>query len=207
MATFRTKLDHLLGWRKHLHAIEIVEVYKDFEPPCDLPPLVRYALRVVPDKYLAGLNQIVLRDSATLSRDQRRRTMHSRGRKVQGNDALGIYRHAWNGERPFITLYVDKLLDKDYTKFPIVTSQRVLGHLSRTLFHEVGHHIHKTKVPEYRECENVADRYMWGFYLSFMMRNLPFFFLALGAHFVCHPTHIVWFAKKIWNHRSESKGG
>lgn len=32
--------------------------------------------------------------------------------------------------------------------------------LSETLFHEIGHHIHATQVPEYKEREDVADE--WG---------------------------------------------
>ena len=53
--------------------------------------------------------------------------------------------------------------------------------IAKVLFHEIGHHIHRTKVPEHREPENVADKYMMKYWLKFIRRNW-FRFIVMMLH-------------------------
>lgn len=50
---------------------KIVESYRDYEPPFDAARVVRTLLSTVPEKYLRGLDCIVLNNFESLSRRAR----------------------------------------------------------------------------------------------------------------------------------------
>ncbi|MCP4109664.1 MAG: hypothetical protein GY749_29775 [Desulfobacteraceae bacterium] len=58
--------------------------------------------------------------------------------------------------------------------------------VSKTLYHEIGHHIHRTRVPEYKEPEDVAN--IWGYRLMrhYFYRKywyqFPFVWILLTLH-------------------------
>ena len=111
----------------------------------------------VPPKYLVGLSEVVLTNASGLSRSRRRSTTKSRKNKVRTRTALGMYHPGWKGERPWIELFVDNILDRLGEGVLLRSSFFRESELGDVLFHEIGHHIHYEVCPEYREKEDVAD--------------------------------------------------
>jgi hypothetical protein len=135
---------------------QIVEAYKNYTPPFDAAKVVRILLRYVPEQHLTGLRTIVLTNHAALSHDQRRRKLWSRGRKYSMNEIRGTYHQAWKGAPAWITVFVDATIEtipQGVRWLPILRTHA----FGEVLYHEIGHHIHKTSKPEFREREDVAD--------------------------------------------------
>jgi hypothetical protein len=139
-------------------AIPIYESYGDYKPPRDTVRIVRRFLATVPPEYLRGLGAIVLCSAGSLSRKKRRGKSWSRGKKVALKVAYGTYHQKWHGESARIELYVDNIYKRWprwVARLPVFSSLLVAD----TLFHELGHHIHHTILPEFREREEVADEW------------------------------------------------
>lgn len=139
-------------------AIPIYENYGAYQPSVDAKKIVSELLTTVPQKYLRGLGSVVLSSQGGLSRDQRRRKSWSRGRKISRKQMFGYYQPAWREQQAYIELYVDKIcsqLPSPYNRFSVFRDL-VLGEV---LFHEVGHHIHYSHRPEFKEKEDVADKW------------------------------------------------
>lgn len=130
-----------------------------YEPPFDVAATVEKMLETVPPKYLNGLSEIVLTNTAALPRKLRRSMTKSRGRKVRQAASAGLYFQPWNGRPAWIKIYVDNTLSAWERGLWLRLSyfrEQVLGGV---LFHEIGHHIHKTVRPEFREREDIADEW------------------------------------------------
>lgn len=135
----------------------VTQFVAGYVPPFDVGATVERMLDSVPPKYLNGLSEIVLTNTAGLSRKQRRSVTKSRGRKVKQAASAGLYFQAWKGRPAWIKIYVDNALKNWEKGFWLKLSfyrEMLLGHI---LFHEIGHHIHATVRPEHRETEDVAD--------------------------------------------------
>jgi hypothetical protein len=136
--------------------IEIQEVYRDFIAPSWVSMTISRLINGIPAKHLNGLKTILLTNCDGLNRSQRRRKTKYRKNKVATHDCLGLYRQEWQGQPARIELFVDNILHE----FPALI-QRIHFFqdliIAGVLYHEVGHHIHKTNEPEYREREDVAD--------------------------------------------------
>ena len=136
---------------------KIVTHYTDYEPPFDVAPIIERMLESVPPKYLVGLSEVVLTNTAGLPRKLRRSMTKNRGRKRKQSAARGLYYQEWNNRPAWIQIYVDNTLrgwEKGWwLKFRFVQEAT----LEDVLFHEIGHHIHFSVRPEYRETEDVAD--------------------------------------------------
>jgi len=134
--------------------------FSGYEPPFDAVPIVRRMLDSVPEKYLVGLGEVVLSNASGLPRKQRRSITKSRRRKVRFDETGGLYHPTFNGKRAWIEIFVDNVLrgwERGWwLRIPFIRE----GRLADILFHEVGHHIHFTCRPEYREKEDVADVWM-----------------------------------------------
>src|SRR6185295_2956895 len=134
------------------------EAYRDWQPPADYRRLTIRLLEAIPERYLAGLGAIVLTNSTALNHQRRRGKTRSRDRVVPVSRCLGLYHPRSRDTQPWVEVFVDRV-DAQLTRFarwvPLI---RKLC-FARTLYHEVGHHIHATQVPEYRDKEDVAD--MW----------------------------------------------
>jgi hypothetical protein len=131
--------------------IPILTCYRDYTPPYNVERIVRVLLRYVPEEHLAGLDCIVLTNS-TSTRKLRRGKTWSRSRKVRMVECLGFY----HGRR--IELLVDNILESlppFVMRWPFMRNSQV----GLVLYHEIGHHIHFTKRPEFREKEDVADEW------------------------------------------------
>jgi|HubBroStandDraft_1064217.scaffolds.fasta_scaffold122474_2 hypothetical protein len=128
-----------------------------YVPPFNVAATIEKLLDSVPSKFLNGLSEIVLTNTAGLPRRLRRSMTRSRKRKVKTAVARGLYYQEWNGRPAWIKIYIDNTLrgwEKGlWLRFRFFR-EMVLGDV---LFHEIGHHIHKAVRPEFREREDVAD--------------------------------------------------
>lgn len=138
--------------------IRINEAYRDYTPPVNASAVVHELLGSVPSKYLQGLNCVVLTNASALSRRDRKGKIWSRKRKVENSRILGRYHGAVHraDSSAWIELRVDKIVEglKGAPRWLPIAREIVFGHV---LFHELGHHIHKTMRPEHTEKEYVAD--------------------------------------------------
>jgi hypothetical protein len=139
--------------------IRINEAYRNYTPPINASAIVRQLLSTVPDKYLKGLDCVVLTNEASISRRDRVGKVWSRKRKFDKSRILGRYRRGSHNALPYIELRVDKIVEGlkgTSLRIPLLRDL-VFGHV---LFHELGHHIHRTIRPEHSEKEDIADT--WG---------------------------------------------
>jgi hypothetical protein len=135
--------------------VPIFERYRDYTPPVDVKRSVRLLLECVPSQYLSGLRSVTLTNS-TGTRELRRGKAWSRKRKVRINECLGFY------QGDHIVLLVDNLLKGPpawMIRWPPVRNLII----AETLYHEIGHHIHRSMRPVHMEREDVADK--WQRYL------------------------------------------
>ncbi len=146
--------------------IKILANYKDFTPPAWVPEAISRLLDGVPDQYLNGLKIISLSDTGGLNHRQRRQTTLARGRKVAIRNCRGYYCQKWQGKPARIELFIDKILQPwpgFILKIPFCQDVA----LAEVLYHELGHHIHITCAPEYKEREDVAEEWrkrLWNLY-------------------------------------------
>lgn len=135
----------------------ITPSFSDYEPPRNLVPMMQRALDSVKLEYLAGLTEVVLTNSGALRRDRRRSVTKWRGRKVRVSQALGLYHPATKNKGAWIEIFVDNTLNSLRMRGFSWMAWLRETELTDVLFHEVGHHIHFTIRPEFREREDVAD--------------------------------------------------
>jgi hypothetical protein len=136
--------------------IPIYEHYGAFKPNLNVRRLIEALLDSVDPEYLQGLGSIVLSSQLQLPRKDRRKKFLSRGRKHPASRVLGFYRQCWKGQPASIELYVDKILAQApswWAHVPLVS----FSLFAPVLFHELGHHLHKTRRPEFKEREDVAE--------------------------------------------------
>ena len=142
----------------------VVEDYSGYTPPFDVKALVGKMIESVPAQYLAGLDKILLTNTAGLPRKFRRGATRSRKRKVKIIEARGLYHPEWNNRSAWVELFVDNILRNWERGWWLRLRSLREGLVGGVLFHEIGHHIHFSLRPEYREKEDVAD--VWKVRLS-----------------------------------------
>lgn len=138
----------------------IVTSCSGYAPPFDLEPTVSRMLGSVPPKYLNGLSEIVITNTGGLPRSRKRSVTKSRKHKVRIVEARGLYHPAGRGSAPWIELLVDNILKPWQKGIWLKLAFLREGLIADVLFHEIGHHIHATSRPEFRDREDVADA--WG---------------------------------------------
>lgn len=135
---------------------EIREFYHEYKPPLNVTIKAERLLASVPDDYLGGLSAIVLTNSSRLSHREKRRKARSRGKTYRSDRVLGRYFPAHRGAPAWIEIFIDRIFPSGspwWLKQSLIAEQE----LAKTLFHEIGHHVHCTVKPEFREREDVAD--------------------------------------------------
>ena len=161
---------------------QIVESYRNYKPPFPVVPIVEDLVKCVPEKYLRGLDAIVLTNAGGQSRRARRRTTRARGRKVWVSTSRGFYKPPYAGRKPYIQLHVDLIcgptLKRRWWLAPLAAPFARRWRFAHVLYHELGHHIHRTQRPEHRERENVADGYMHALLKRLYVRR---WYLGLAA--------------------------
>jgi hypothetical protein len=135
----------------------IITAFSGYEPSFNVVVMLQRIVDSVPEKYLQGLIEIVLTNTGALSRDRRRSVTKARGRKVRIKEARGLYHPASQQRGAWIEIFVDRTLDGWGDRWLGRTRWVREAEFSDVLFHEIGHHIHFTVRPEYREKEDVAD--------------------------------------------------
>ena len=163
-------------------SIEIKEHYKS-KPPVNARKVVQSLLAGIPQKYLGGLKTVVLCDSTTLSHDRRREKVWNRKKKTLLRKAGGVYHHATKQEPAWIEIFVDNVISKYqarlYLKIPFLRDLI----FADTVYHEIGHHIHRTKFPEYKETENVAEQWEKRLKRHYFLRKYWYIFIPLYVLF------------------------
>ncbi len=139
----------------------------------------------MPDKYLKGLDCVVLTNETGLSRKDRVGRVWSRKRKFDKSRVLGLYHGGSRNPSPYIELRVDKIimgLEGVALRVPLL---RKVG-FGHVLFHELGHHIHHTIRPEHNEKEDVADKWSGRLNANFVRKKywyaLPILIPALKVY-------------------------
>ena len=122
------------------HVIPIHENYKEYQAPLWVRPTVERLLASLQSQHIGGLRSVVLSDSAAVGRG---RTGRVKGRKYNRHDCRGFYHEAWRGEAPWIELVIDNILASQAASLLRWQLFRDLA-IGRTLYHEVGHHLHAT---------------------------------------------------------------
>lgn len=160
--------------------VNLVELYRDYSPPFDASKPVRQLLSYVPDKYLAGLDCVTLTNSHS-TRLLRRGKTRSQKRKVKLSDCRGLY---GTGQ---VVLMVDKIFlgyPNYFLRLPYFRTYL----LGEVLYHEIGHHIHRTKKHDRRDKEFVADEWAGKLLRSFMSKRYWYVsFAAIPYQLLLHP--------------------
>lgn len=145
-------------WSEGRSSIAIREFYDEFSPPRYVLSLVARLLSSVSARYTNGLDSVVLTNQSGAPRRDRVGKVTSRKRRVRQKGVLGRYHPSYGGTPAWIELYVDNLVvGVSYGRWVPLARTACFGHV---LFHEIGHHVHATVRPEFREKEDVADD--WG---------------------------------------------
>lgn len=158
--------------------VAVNEAYRDWVPPRWLHPLVGRLLESIDQRHLLGLSAVVLTNQGALTHDRKRGKTISRGRKVPFSRCLGLYHGKRHVEAAWIEVFSDQVV-RNVPRYVLVVPLFREVVVSKTLFHEIGHHIHATAAPEHREREDVADD--WGVRLlrEYLQRRHPYLRLAL----------------------------
>jgi len=135
---------------------KILETYRGWVPPLNAAETVARLVAGIPERYLAGLEAIILTNADGLGHSRRRQKTWARDHKVRIAACRGLYHHAWKGQPACIELFVDNILKRMH---PVVLRIPMLREMqfAETLYHEIGHHIHTTQAPECRGREEAAE--------------------------------------------------
>ncbi|MEZ6084938.1 MAG: hypothetical protein R3E58_13635 [Phycisphaerae bacterium] len=116
----------------------------------------------------------VLTDSQPFTSCVGRGKLKSRNKRVHQRECLGMYMQKWKGEPAWIRLVVDNVLAEIpwYAKRIPIVRDAALGSV---LYHEFGHHIHKTKKPEFKEKEDVADKWSDKLLVAYLRKQYWYF--------------------------------
>ena len=164
----------------------IITAFSGYEPSFNMVKMSQRIVDSVPEEYLQGLTEIVLTNTGALSRERRRSVTKARGRKVRIKEARGLYHPASQQRGAWIEIFVDKTLTGWGNSWLGRTRWVCEAELSDLLFHEIGHHIHFTVRPEYREKEDVADAWKVRLQRNYIQQHYRLIrslirFLNLGA--------------------------
>lgn len=148
--------------------VKITESYINYVPPVDCCAAVKRLLATVPEKYLVGLDSVVLCNLSGQSRKIRTGTLPRRGRRIRREEVAGLYHQEWQGEKAWIQVFVDQIEMPPRSLRWIRSLPDLM--LGQVLYHELGHHIHTLR-PEYLEREDVADRWAARFSRNHLRRR------------------------------------
>jgi hypothetical protein len=169
------------------HGVIIQDAYKDFIPPVNARRIVSCLLSGIPGKYISGIKTVVLTNTQGLNRERRKQKTRSRKRKVRIRESCGLYHQQWHNEPAWIEIFVDNLCQYWPSWILRIPLLRDLA-FAETVFHEIGHHIKKTQVPEFAEREDVADKWTERLSRQYMRRRYWYLMpLLFGLAFILKP--------------------
>jgi hypothetical protein len=134
--------------------VKVVEAYVNYTPALNYGRMVERLLATVPEKYLNGLDSVVLFNMSGVPQRDKRGSIRRRKRRMKRAHAAGLYHPAWRGQKPWIQLFVDQipLLPRPLRRIDPLCDLL----LGSVFYHELGHHAHTLR-PEFKEKEDVAD--------------------------------------------------
>ncbi|MDA8021287.1 MAG: hypothetical protein MPN21_27955 [Thermoanaerobaculia bacterium] len=137
--------------------VKVVCAFGDYKPPRGLPKMIGEAMALVPERYLAGLELILLRDSSSLRPSKAKQSLGRGRRRGPRSRTRGVYIHANKEAGAQIELYIDNIF-RGVKRILLYAPGVKATHLVPVLYHEVGHHIHSSRsIPKNREA--VAEEY------------------------------------------------
>lgn len=152
--------------------VRITEQYLDYAPPVVVYRSLELLLCYVPNEYLKQLHHITLTNSAALLKT-RRGKISSEKRRVRAGDCRGLY------GKGNIVLVVDQMF-ADCPEVLLLLPPVKTYLIARTLYHEIGHHIHRLEQPGYRaQKETVADEWRDKLLGAFVRRRYWYFGLLV----------------------------
>jgi hypothetical protein len=119
-----------------------------------LVPVVKNLLKYVPKRWLEGIKNIYITDTKNFNRNDIR---YYNKKKYLNKVVLGTYENL-KDNKGIIIIYVDNIL-KTCSYNPLIAPLTKYFKISEILYHEIGHHIHNTIKPEFKEKENTANYY------------------------------------------------
>jgi hypothetical protein len=149
---------------------EILENYRDFEPPAQVRRIVEDLLEYLPANYLRELHKIILINQSALTRDQRRQKIWGRRHKYRLAEAKGAYYQATNSSLATVWLFVDNIL-KSQPPWVLKTPLLCYSEFGEVLYHEIGHHIHAVHKPVHEGQEDVAEDWSKKLWWEFFRRK------------------------------------
>ncbi len=135
--------------------LPIHESYRHYRADKGVRKSVARLLKSLPPGHLAGLESVVLTNSRAVRKG---RTGRVAGRKYKARECLGFYNPASSTSGPWIELIVDNIIPPEipwYMRWSFLYDML----LSKTLFHEVGHHLDDTIGSPARNGEKAADKW------------------------------------------------
>ena len=159
--------------------VRITEAYRDWTPPIPAQKIVTRLVKSVPHKYVVDLGSLALTNASGLSRIKKRQKTRSRKRKVGIADAFGLYHRARKGQPAWIELYVDNIVKRIRPHFLIYIPLCRDFTFAEVVFHEIGHHIHTTCAPEFREREDVAERWKTKLLTAYLLHQYWYLMAAV----------------------------
>lgn len=127
---------------------KIVEHFRELSSPSPYTEAVRQLLDRLPESLTEGLDVVILRDEASLTRKERQKGFE---------DSCGVYLKPASGRPVQIHLVLDQILSewpRWAHRTPIFKNEIVF----RMLFHELAHHAHEQKTPGKRHVESEIRR-------------------------------------------------
>ena len=160
---------------------EIEERYAEYRPPFDVTKVVQELLAPVPEKYTRGLKKVLLVDSGSLGRRDRVGKVWSRKRKFAKQAVRGMYHPDRNA--PWIEIRVDRTTEawKGMPRWLFWLPLIRYIVIAEIFYHELGHHIHYTVRPEFREREDVAEVWRRKLSSNFIRAKYPHLFSVVLA--------------------------
>lgn len=132
--------------------VRVDEQYHNYSPPIDVYRSVRLLLRFVPKEHLVGLHKVVLTNSDEVGKRVRGKIV-SEKRRIKPADCAGLY------SKGRVLLLVDRIFQR-YPEWFLLFPPFKTYVIAETLYHEIGHHIHRLEQPGYRtDKETVADEW------------------------------------------------
>ncbi len=140
--------------------MEFPKITENYSQQTNLPSYtstVKKLLKYVPQHWLDGLKEIILTDTTSLPRKSRRQKLGDKGHRAFAGKCNGYYSQGDANSPASVTLLMDNVMDlpKLLRIIPLL-KYFLIGY---TLYHEIGHHIHKYIKPEYKKKELVAQDY------------------------------------------------
>lgn len=169
------------------------EDYKDYVAPKRARRVVERLLSTLPEGHLAGLEAVVLTNSARMGKGKTKRI---KGRKYPEAQCLGFYHPATQQKGPWIQIVVDNIaahMPPFFWRSKFLSDMIFAG----TVYHEVGHHLDATIGSPSRTGEAAADEWSRRLRLRHFAARYPILMRLL--HFVLKrlPSRIDEEARKI----------